>query len=214
MSALAPDVSALVAVSAAMAAHDGGEALATAFERAEARARPEQVEEVLLQGYLFLGFPAALTAMASWRERAGPTGHGAGEDPAAEEDLPRWTARGEEICRIIYGASYDRLRSNVARSHPALDRWMISEGYGKVLGRPGLGLVARELCIVALLAVSAREPQLHSHMRGALNAGAPPAAVEAALNEGLQLVRNDAWQGRAKALWERVRARHEARGED
>jgi hypothetical protein len=50
---------------------------------------------------------------------------------------------------------------------------MIVEGYGKVLGRPGLDAGdVRELCIVALLAVAGRAAQLYSHLRGALNAGA------------------------------------------
>jgi 4-carboxymuconolactone decarboxylase len=55
---------------------------------------------------------------------------------------------------------------------------MIVEGYGKVLSRPGLDLATRELCIVALLAPQDAAPQLYSHLRGALNAGAAEDSVD------------------------------------
>jgi 4-carboxymuconolactone decarboxylase len=64
---------------------------------------------------------------------------------------------------------------------------MLVEGYGKVLGRPGLSLRRRELCIVAMLARQGRrvERQLYSHLRGALNAGASRAEVDEALEVAL-----------------------------
>jgi 4-carboxymuconolactone decarboxylase len=55
------------------------------------------------------------------------------------------------------------------------------EGYGKVLSRPGLDLAARELCVVALLAPQDAAPQLYSHLRGALNAGAATTDVDEAV---------------------------------
>jgi 4-carboxymuconolactone decarboxylase len=54
-------------------------------------------------------------------------------------------------------------------------------GYGRVIGRPGLDLATRELCIAALLAVWKSPRQLHSHLRGALNAGAGRDEVTAAV---------------------------------
>ena len=54
---------------------------------------------------------------------------------------------------------------------------MIVEGYGKVLSRPALDLARRELCIVAACAASRQERQLHSHLHGALHAGASKAAI-------------------------------------
>ena len=50
--------------------------------------------------------------------------------------------------------------------------WLIMEGYGKTLSRPGCDTVTRELCIVAMLTVLGRKQQLTSHVRGALRAGA------------------------------------------
>jgi 4-carboxymuconolactone decarboxylase len=55
---------------------------------------------------------------------------------------------------------------------PDLAQWMITEGYGKTLSRPGCDTVTRELCIVAMLSVLGRRQQLTSHVRGALRAGA------------------------------------------
>src|SRR5947199_4149212 len=66
---------------------------------------------------------------------------------------------------------YSRLRYNIRALHPLLDHWMISEGYGKVLSRPGLDLARRELCIVAACASTGQDRQLHSHLHGALNVG-------------------------------------------
>ena len=55
---------------------------------------------------------------------------------------------------------------------PDLSDWMIVEGYGKTLSRPGLDVVSRELCNVVILATMQRRNQLVSHVRGALNVGA------------------------------------------
>ena len=76
----------------------------------------------------------------------------------------------------------EKLRDNVRALHPAVDAWMITEGYGRTLSRPGLDLMRRELCTVAQTAVLETERQLHSHLRGALNAGADPVQIEGVLS--------------------------------
>jgi 4-carboxymuconolactone decarboxylase len=63
-------VGALVVLSAALTVADP-EVLGAALDRAGALADPVQVEEVLVQSYLFLGYPAALNALALWRARSG-----------------------------------------------------------------------------------------------------------------------------------------------
>ena len=77
------------------------------------------------------------------------------------------------------------MNANVQALHPDLGRWMVTEGYGKVLGRPGLDLGVRELCIVALLATQDAVPQLYSHLRGSLNAGMAASDVEETLTLAL-----------------------------
>jgi 4-carboxymuconolactone decarboxylase len=131
----------------------------------------EAVNEVLLQSYLFAGFPRTLNAARAWRDVSGE--EAPADDPASSP--PTSTAlrgTGEEVCRVVYGDKYEALRQAVTRLHPALDEWMVTDGYGKVLSRTGLSLAARELCIVAACAASEQLPQLKSHLRGALNCGA------------------------------------------
>lgn len=202
---------ALVELSAALAAFPDV-ALVPRLEEARERAGRREVEEALLQAHLFVGFPVVLAALEAWRERvplppassagAGPphggTGRGRGGRGA-------WRERGERLCREVYGSAYEKLRRNVMRLHPDLDRWMVEDGYGKVLGRPGLDLRTRELCIVAQLAVGAALPQLHSHLRGALRSGASADQVAGALEAGLRHSESGRRAAEARACWARVR---------
>ena len=151
---------------------------------------PVAVEEIILQSYLFAGFPRTLNAMRMWRvvsERPAPS-----TDPeAAAEDFDLWRRRGAETCAIVYGESYEKLRQNIRELHPALDEWMIVDGYGKVLARPGVDLRTRELCVVAACAVSGQQRQLHSHLHGALNAGSTVGEIAAVLDALGDLISRD-----------------------
>lgn len=163
--------------------------------------RPVWVEEVILQTYLFAGFPRSLNAARDWRRMTGrlaPTLSGDDDGTAVD-----YAIRGEATCATVYGAFYDRLRVNIRGLHPALDQWMITEGYGKVLGRPLLDLTRRELCVVAACAMVRQDRQLHSHLHGALNAGATPSAVSASLQVVAPLLRKEDVQ-RYERLWGRV----------
>ena len=142
---------------------------------------PVWVEEVILQSYLFAGLPRTLNAMREWRRLSGRAAPAEDEGADAERRVAEWRARGEETCAAVYADMYDRLRVNIAALHPALDAWMVVEGYGKVLGRPQLDLMRRELCIVAMCAVAKQDRQLQSHLHGALNVGATPEQVAGSL---------------------------------
>ena len=194
----------LVRVSAALS-HGSTADLRTALRDAVDVADPEQVEEVLLQGYLFAGYPAALNAFRLWREISGR----AAPAPVAD-DAEQWAQRGAEVFRVVYGDQAERLRENVAALHPDLERWAMLEGYGKVLGRPGLDLATRELCIAALLASLDAEPQLYAHLRGALNAGASEEDVDDALREAAREMSPERARG-ARDVWARVRDRRRER---
>jgi len=194
---------ALVEVAAALAAGEE-RVLREALLRARERAAAKEVEEVLLQSYLFLGYPAALNALALWRSLS--------RDPPSEpEEIPgeEWRSRGEEVCRRVYGDQYGALRRNVRALHPEMEEWMLTEGYGKVLGRPGLELRVRELTIAAILAVRALPVQLYSHLRGALNVGASSAEVEAALDAAGAYAGEEGRRA-ARETWARLR--HRGRG--
>lgn len=165
----------LVQLSAAIAAGDEA-TVRTWFLQAARDVPPPHVEELVLQSYLFCGFPRALNAAREWRRLSGRPA------PASDEaeDVSRgeeWRERGEQTCAAVYDGMYEKLRLNVRDLHPALDAWMVVDGYGKVLSRPGLDLARRELCIVAACAAMAQDRQLHSHLRGALNVGVDPAVL-------------------------------------
>jgi 4-carboxymuconolactone decarboxylase len=164
---------------------------------------PEWVEELILQSYIFAGFPRALNAAREWRRASGIPSPRTDHD-ALGDRYDIWRERGEATCATVYGAVYDRLRGNIRELHPALDEWMIVEGYGKLLGRPGLDLARRELCIVAVCGALEQERQLHAHLRGALNAGATPAEIQETLDIVATHVDANA-ADRFANLWNRVR---------
>jgi len=155
--------------------------LRDALARAAATCRPEWVEEIVLQSYLFAGFPRALNAAREWRKVSGVPAPDSdpGEDFTSSTD---WRQSGEATCATVYGPFYERLRHNIRQLHPALDAWMIVDGYGKVLSRPALDLRRRELCVVSACALARQDRQLHSHLYGALHAGATPAEVRASID--------------------------------
>lgn len=174
----------LIRIAAAIAGSDE-QSIRVIFGAALDFTQRSRVEEVILQSYLFAGFPRALNAARMWRTFA----------PALPEtsasadvtDPAQLRESGEVTCAKVYGESYEKLRVHIRELHPTLDEWMIVEGYGKVLSRPGLDLKVRELCIVATCAATGQRRQLHSHIRGALNVGASTAEVESVFDaiEGL-----------------------------
>ena len=118
---LDPETRLLVQISAALAAGDGPELEEKLAEAAAGGCGRRQVDEALLQSYLFLGYPAALTALRRWRAIAGAPAEEA--DPLARpERIAEWTERGGQVCARVYGRAYEKLRANVARAHPAMDR--------------------------------------------------------------------------------------------
>ena len=154
--------------------------------------------EAVLQTHLFAGYPRAINALAAVHE------------VGVAADVPRRGVEhdgdldsGEGLCRRIYGAGYDGLRRRVALLHPALDRWMVEIGYGRVLSRPGLSAPERELCAIAVLAGMSVAPQLDSHLRGAVRVGATTAQARAVLDQ-TGAVWGDAAQAEADRVWERV----------
>ncbi|MGH7663893.1 MAG: carboxymuconolactone decarboxylase family protein, partial [Gemmatimonadaceae bacterium] len=172
--------------------------LAAAMGRVDAA----RVEEIILQSYLFAGFPRTLNAAREWRRISGRPAPA--EDEGTQFNLADfWRTRGERTCATVYGPFYEGLRRNVRLLHPALDAWMVVEGYGKVLGRPGLDLVTRELCIVGVCAAGGHSRQLHSHLHGALHAGASPAQVGAAIDTVADLISAEEITT-VRMLWRRV----------
>jgi 4-carboxymuconolactone decarboxylase len=119
-----------------------------------------KIYEALLQIYLFAGFPSALISLKIASE-VFPFGNLIQEFPGPIRK------KGIFNCKKIYGNKFDKLLANVEEFSPELAKWLIMEGYGKVLSRKGLSLKERELCIVAILSSMKFESQLYSHINGA-----------------------------------------------
>lgn len=198
---LSDSVIQLVRVAAAVAGLDEN-SVRKVMEAAAGRVDPALVEEVILQSYLFAGFPRALNAARIWRTFFPTPSPQTALEPGGLEE---WREQGRATCAAVYGSAYEKLRANIRALHPLLDDWMITDGYGKVLSRPLLDLATRELCIVAACAASGQQRQLHSHLRGALNAGAAASAVESALDSLSDLIPADRLAS-YKLLLARVRA--------
>lgn len=136
--------------------------------------------ELALQSHLFLGFPAMLVALETlfyhW-----PSKMKYQLEPVTSKEGEEWLKNGTNLCRHIYGENYDRLVDLVGNLSPEVLRWMVSDGYGKVLSREGLDVKCRELAIIVFLIIDNRPRQLFSHIRGALNVGATVEEVELAV---------------------------------
>jgi 4-carboxymuconolactone decarboxylase len=161
------------------------------------------VDELVLQSVLTVGWPRALVAAGAWRAAAGVSAQNGTSDLdyAAHAE---WLRRGEITCATIYGDHYAKLRANVRHLHPALEAWMVTEGYGRTLSRPGLDLKVRELCTVAQTAVLNTPRQLHSHLLGALRAGASSDEIEATLDIADPML-PQTQRDQITLLWQRVR---------
>jgi XTP/dITP diphosphohydrolase len=134
--------------------------------------------EAILQSYLFTGFPLALDAMLTLYDTTQRIMPGVRWPAAEVMNVELFADRGQSLCKQVYGSVYERMMERFEHATPELRSWLELEGYGKVLSRPGLPMVERELCIIAMLATLDRETQLHSHVRGALRFGALLADIE------------------------------------
>jgi 4-carboxymuconolactone decarboxylase len=164
-------VSRLLAVhSASIGLADKSVIKSAMLKAAESGAATEAIYEMTLQSYLFVGFPRMLTAAESFRE-VFPKFSVQLVEEVSPNKVEDWKIRGLELCQKVYSENYEKLKNRVKLFSPEIFEWMILEGYGKVLSRPGLDIKARELGIVACLIIDNRPTQLFSHIRGALNVG-------------------------------------------
>ncbi len=141
--------------------------------------------EIVLQSYLFFGYAQAIESAKVFTHNLAARGIVIPHSPDVISDLKR---RGETLCREIYAPNFERLVANMNSVSPELSKWMVEEGYGKVLSRPGPTGLEREVASIVFLAISGHPVQLYSHVRGARNLGATRELLvsvvdEAELNE-------------------------------
>ncbi len=120
----------------------------------------EAIEEAILQTLLFAGFPKTIEAFKQLRVHF-PVRHGT-------KHVSDHKQAGERISQIVYGKHHSRLLKVMDELHPDLSRWMIEDGYGRILSRPGLTLQEREISVLASLMTSGMIHQFRAHVRGAL----------------------------------------------
>lgn len=170
---------AIARLSAAVAANDAPGVAREAESAIAAGVPAAALYEAILQSYLFVGFPRTIEAF--FAARALLERHG-GIPAAPEPPSPaEWTARGEDLCRRIYGRHYEKLVATMRGFSPDLAAWMILEGYGKTLSRPSLSPAEREYGVLAILTVTRMWRQLRSHAIGTVSVGGTRAGVRAAI---------------------------------
>ncbi|HSP87077.1 MAG TPA: carboxymuconolactone decarboxylase family protein [Ignavibacteriaceae bacterium] len=163
----------------------------------EKRISPKKIYEILLQSYLFAGFPSALISLKIFKEilPVRLTGN-------KTQSISELKKIGEKTCRKIYGDKYDKLISNIKSFSPELSDWLVAEGYGKVLSRTQLNLKERELAIIAMLTVLKFEDQLFSHINGAVRLGIPSKIISE-LIDSLMILENKSYSSFGKKVLEK-----------
>jgi len=147
--------------------------------------KPAEIYEVLLQGYLFLGYPVAIESFFVFDEVLNPK-------PVTRDNLfdktPVWDyhhlkSLGARTAEKIYAEKFNPVFNNIWGLSPELASGMVIEGYGRIISRPGLNLIVRELAVVSALTVTDMPRQLYSHIKGSTNVGANPIQIRAAIEQ-------------------------------
>lgn len=173
---------------------DWPRAAATIIAARQTTCRLEHLAEGLLQGVLFYGFPRSITAFEVLRrEWPGPT-------PAADRNRPpgQELADGRALFAAIYDTNTAAVENMLSAAHGELRDFVLEVAYGRILSRPQLPAVARELIAVGVLAALEQTPQMVGHGRGALRLGA--ARIE--VRESLLTALDD--DGRVDAALQRI----------
>ncbi|MFV1957876.1 MAG: NUDIX domain-containing protein [Planctomycetota bacterium] len=139
---------------------------------------PARIEEVLLQVVPYAGFPRAIAAFTAARPILGPHVP-AGDDAAC--------ASGPETFERVYAGTAPRVRAGLEDLHPDLAHWTGVFAYGRVLARPALTLLERELLAVSILtALGGLDAPLRGHARAAKRLGASRRLLAAAARAGVE----------------------------
>jgi 4-carboxymuconolactone decarboxylase len=170
--------------------------------RAQSDIRP--IYEILLQGYLFCGFPRAIESFyclnqALMRKKLLLPSNL--PIPMLEPSTALKT--GKIVAGRINKDKFAKIYAKITELSPDLGYLMLVEGYGNILCRDGVDIKTRELAIVSSLSASGAARQLNSHIRGAKNAGCTNNQILEAILTGLP------WIGRRKismslSIWSEI----------
>lgn len=106
----------------------------------------------------------------------GPVNDSPDPTPAPVSGSPEPSAR-----QTIFGAQEERILARLAALDPGLMTYVRDFAYDTVYERPGLDLKTKELVACALLTSLGSPPELRTHLRGALRAGATEQEVRETL---------------------------------
>ncbi|MGA3243540.1 MAG: carboxymuconolactone decarboxylase family protein [Bacteroidota bacterium] len=133
--------------------------------------------EIFIHLSLFLGYPAMLDGL----ERLAVMKRRQKFSPTTSKRQKSVAKKGEKILRRIYGKQAMKLISRLDGLENGLGTRITEDAYGAIMGRPGLPLADREVINVVILFLDGFEPQLYSHLRGALRVGVKPRTLQSVL---------------------------------
>ncbi|HTY35671.1 MAG TPA: carboxymuconolactone decarboxylase family protein [Bacteroidota bacterium] len=138
------------------------------------RCSPRFFKELLIHLSLFFGYPLLLEGM---------------EQITTVSRTPRtprrWKSRSQEgrhVFGLVYGEQAGKVLAKLEALEPGLSKHIVEHAYGTIMARPGLTLAEREIINIVALFVEGYEPQLFSHIRGALLVGVKPSVIQSVLS--------------------------------
>jgi 4-carboxymuconolactone decarboxylase len=135
---------------------------------------PKRIAEAILQTYLFAGYPRSINGLVVLRDTLNKNRADISWDQSelAEAEPKVLEEAGATLFERVYADKSEDLKARITEAHPLMARWMIREGYGRVLSRAGLDGYERELLALSSLLALGVSPQVKAHIGGAFNLGA------------------------------------------
>lgn len=101
--------------------------------------------------------------------------------PAASRKAKQPRSPARKAREVVFGVQHDRIIHRLETLDHDLAAFIQDFAYDTVYDHPGLDLKTKELIACALLISLGSPPELRTHIRGALNAGATEAEIRGAM---------------------------------
>lgn len=106
------------------------ESITTAFEITRRHnIESAKIYELILQSYLFLGFPRTLIAFDILDSYLKEDVSLKRELKVAGHEFKNWQSDGLKLCRKVYGSNFKKLKEKVISFSPELYSWMATANY-------------------------------------------------------------------------------------
>ena len=160
-----------------------------------------KIYETILHCYLFCGFPAVIESLKLFKKEFENF-----KLNSSPYNVQKFKKYGKINCKLVYKNNYKKLIDNMQYLSPDIKEWMIIEGYGKVMNRPGLSMLEREFVTVSILSTRFYKDQLHSHIKGCLNLNASYVNVKYILSKIKHITGSENYEKTLKLLNHILRA--------